>query len=175
LPGAHRRFSGGGPGGSRSGSFGLFAGPGAGLNGVIHGSYTVKGPNGSYETIDTQYGTAESVTSSSITVKSADGFSQTYQVGTGTVVDAGSAGITSVAPGDEISIQALVNGSTVTAERVTDLTQLQANAKSWAPGSAAADSPPSPPGIFNGPFGHGAGGGQGTGWHGGPGPGPAAA
>ncbi len=81
----------GGPG--RRGFF-FPAGPGpiafgsgfAGPDGAIHGSLTVKGPNGGYETVDTQYGTAEAVSSSSITVKSADGFSQTYTVSASTVV-----------------------------------------------------------------------------------------
>ena len=110
-------------------------GPGdiAGMNGVIHGSYTLKGPNGTYETIDTQSGTAKDVTSSSITVLSADGFSQIYAVGSSTVVDADYNGIGSVAVGDNISIVGLASGGTVTAERVTDLTQIQANRSSWAP------------------------------------------
>jgi hypothetical protein len=167
-----RRSFGGGPRRFGSGPFG-FAGPGAGLNGVIHGSYTVKGPDGSYETIDTQYGTAEAVSSTSITVKSADGFSQTYVVGPSTVVDADSSGITAVALGDEVTIQALVSGSTITAERVTDLTQLQANKKSWAP-DPPTPSAPATPGLFHGPFGQPSGSANGTGWDGG-GPGPSAA
>jgi hypothetical protein len=181
LPPRSHRFFGGGHGGpSSAGPFGLFAGPGAGANGVIHGSYTIKGPDGSYETIDTQYGTAEAVSSTSITVKSADGFSQTYAVGSGTIVDTDSNGITSVALGDEISIQALVSGATVTAQRVTDLSQLQANGKSWVPNRPSPASPsgaatPAAPGLFNGPFGHRPGGSSnGTGWDDG-GPGPAAA
>ena len=135
----------GGPGGFFG--FGR-AGAGLGPDGAIHGTFTVKAPNGNYETIDTQYGIAESVSSSSITVKSADGFSQTYAVASSTVVDAGYNGILSVKVGDTISIQAVVNGSTVTAERVLDLTQVQANRPSWAPGppNGKAGGPPRPGG-----------------------------
>jgi hypothetical protein len=155
-----RRFGPGGPGGP-GGFFGFggAGGPGMGMglgpNGAIHGTFTVKAPSGSYETIDTQYGTAESVSSSSITVKSADGFSQTYTVASSTVVDAAYNGILSVKVGDTISIQAVVNGSTVTAERVLDLTQVRANHPSWSPGppNGKAGGPPPSPG--NGPGGGG--------------------
>jgi len=105
-----------------------------GPGGVVHGTFTLKGPNGDYETIDTQYGTAGNVTAGSITVTSADGFSQTYTVDSSTVVDADSNGITSVNSGDTVSITATVSGDTATAQTVIDLTQVQANRKSWAPG-----------------------------------------
>ena len=152
VPRPCRSFGPGMPGGPVR--FYGFGGLGAGLgsDGAIHASYTVKGPNGDYETIDTQYGMAEAVSSGSITVKSADGFSQTYAVGSSTVVDAGYNGILSVKVGDTISIQGLVDGSTVTAERVLDVTQVQANRKSWEPG------PPNGPG---GPGGAGGSGGSG--------------
>ena len=127
---------------------------GLGSDGAIHASYTVKGPNGDYETIDTQYGMAEAVSSGSITVKSADGFSQTYAVGSSTLVDADYNGILSVKVGDTISIQGLVNGTTVTAERVLDVTQVQANRNSWEPG------PPNIPGGPGGPGGSGGSGGS---------------
>ena len=133
-----RPFFGGGPFGGAGFAIG---GPGAlgaiGNNGVVHASYTVKDGDGNYETIDTQVGTAETVTSSSITVKSADGFSQTYEVGSGTVVNADYEGILSVNQGDQVTVEAVVNGSTVTAERVMDLTQLQANRQAWVPGAGA--------------------------------------
>lgn len=137
-------------GSGRFGGFGGFFGLGGALgpNGAIHGTFTIKGPNGSYETIATQYGTAGTVTASSITVKSADGFSQTYTVDPSTVVDADSNGITSVITGDTVSIQATVSGSTFTAQTVLDLTQVQANRKSWAPGPPAGSGSP---GGFGGP------------------------
>jgi hypothetical protein len=146
------------------GGFGALGGisalGGTGVNGVVHGSFTIKGPDGKYETIDTQFGTAEAVSSNSITVKSADGFSQTYQVGSGTVVDADYNGILSVAVGDDISIQGLVSGTAVTAERVTDLTQVQANRQSWAPNTPNAPKPPTNNGgasTWTGPDGDGPG------------------
>jgi hypothetical protein len=41
--------------------------------------------------------------------------------------------------GDTVSVQALVDGSTITAQRVQDVTQLQANRPAWGhgPGTAA--------------------------------------
>lgn len=135
------------------GVFGFGLGPA----GAIHGTFTVKGPNGTYETIDTQYGTAEAVSSSSITVKSADGFSQTYAVSSSTVVDAQPNGISSVRVGDTVSIQGLVSGSTVTAERVLDITQVKAQHPSSGPGHPFGPGGPGKPG---GPGGSGGTGGS---------------
>lgn len=124
------------------GGLGSFMG-GLGTGGVVHSSYTVKLPSGSYETIDTQVGTAQDVSANSITVKSADGFTQVYQVGTSTVVDADYDGILSVKVNDNISIEGVVSSSssststaapTVTAQSVTDLTQVQAGHASRAGG-----------------------------------------
>ncbi|MGH9105228.1 MAG: hypothetical protein ACRDZX_05210 [Acidimicrobiales bacterium] len=143
---------GGFPGRLGPSSWGLFggfmAGPGGPVGGesapgVVHASYTVKGPDGKYETIDMQYGTVEAVSSSSVTVKSADGFSQTYQVAPTSVVDAGPTGISSVKVGDEVNVQGVAGANTVTAERVDDLTRVAANRKSWAPSPAV---PPWGPG-----------------------------
>jgi hypothetical protein len=154
-----------GPGGPRRGFFppgqggpmaaGPLGGLGMGLGGAIHGSFTVKGPSGNYETIDTQYGTAEAVSSGSITVKSADGFSQSYAVDSSTIVDAEPSGILSVKVGDTVSIRGLVSGSTVKAERVLDVTQVKAHHPSWGPG------PPSGPDGSGGPGGSGGSGGTG--------------
>jgi hypothetical protein len=116
-----------------------------GPDGVIHGSYTLKGPNGDYETIDTQYGTAGAVSAGSITVTSADGFSQTYVVDSSTIVNADSSGITAVNNGDTVTVTATASGGTVTAQTVTDLTQVQANRKPWAP--RFTKGPGTPPGA----------------------------
>lgn len=134
---------------------GPFGGFGMGLGGAIHGSFTVKGPGGTYETIDTQYGTAEAVSSSSITVKSADGFSQSYSVDSSTIVDADPSGILSVKVGDTVSIQGLVNGSTVKAERVLDVTQVKAHHPSWGPGHPSGPDGPGGPGGSGGSGGTG--------------------
>lgn len=135
-PGAQFRF--GGP-------FMGLAGTGAG--GVVHGSYTIKGPSGSYETLDTQVGTVQDVSSSSITVKSADGYSQQYTVGSSTVVYADYDGIGSVKTGDEVSVVGLVGSSGVTAERIVDVTQVQANGSTWQPSPPSSSSAP-PDGRF---------------------------
>jgi hypothetical protein len=132
-------------------------GIGLGPAGAIHGSFTVKGPRGAYETIDTQYGTAEAVSSSSITVKSEDGFSQTYVVSSSTIVDAKPNGIQSVKVGDTVSVQGLVSGSSVTAERVLDITQVKAKHPSWGSGHPFG---PDGPGEPEGPGGSGGPGGS---------------
>ena len=156
APGPFRRgFFGPGQGGPAGmGGPGVF-GIGVGPAGAIHGTFTVKGPNGTYETIDTQYGTAEAVSSSSITVKSADGFSQTYVVSSSTVVDAKPNGISSVKVGDTVSIQGLVSGSTVTAERVLDITLVKAQHPSRGPGHPFGPGGPSGPGGSGGSGGTG--------------------
>ena len=157
-PGAQFRF-----GGPLMG----FAGMGAG--GVVHGSFTVKGPSGAYETLDTQVGTVQDVSSSSITVKSADGYSQQYTVGSSTVVDADYDGIGSVKTGDEVSVVGIVGSSGVTAERIVDVTQVQANGSTWRP------SPPGAPPTTNGNAGGNTTGAFGDGnFPGGDGPGSAA-
>jgi hypothetical protein len=138
----------GGPASALSRGPGAFGGPGGllgaiGGGGIIHASYTLKDAQGTYETIDTQVGTAEDVSSSSLTVKSADGFSQTYAITTSTIVDAQYEGILSVKVGDMVSVQALANGSTITAQRIQDVTQLQASRPAWAqrPSSAPVPAP----------------------------------
>src|SRR5204862_2692766 len=73
----------GGPHGFVRGGHGGFGGPG------IHGENTVNGPNGGYETLDSQVGQVTAVSNSSITVKSEDGFEKTRVVYTASVGNAG--------------------------------------------------------------------------------------
>jgi hypothetical protein len=111
-------------------------GPPLGLvapGGVVHGSFTVRGPNGTFETLDTQVGTVQTVSPSSITVKSADGYSQDYSVSSSTVVFADYNGIGSVNKGDDVAVVGLVGSSGITAKRVVDITQVQANGRAWEP------------------------------------------
>jgi hypothetical protein len=125
----------GGPGGFAGGFGGAFGGgPGGG---VIHGQYTIKGPNG-YETIDERSGTVSAVSDTSgavwsLTVKSADGTSGTFTVNSSSSVNGGESGIASVKVGDSVNVVATVSGSKSTATEITDTTTLQANGKSWMP------------------------------------------
>jgi hypothetical protein len=146
-----------GPGGHFGGhGFGGFGGAFAGGMGgpVVHGQYTIKGPNG-YETIDERTGTVSAVSNSSgstwsLTVKSADGSSGTFTVNSSTSVNGGESGIASVKSGDTVVVTGTVSGGTTTATRITDTTTLKANGKSWlpmrgqmspAPGSGTAPAP----------------------------------
>ena len=90
------------PGGRGPGGFGGFGGfgPAGGLGGVVHGTYVVAKPGGGYQTIQTQTGTVDAVSSTSIKVTSKDGFAFTYVVKAGTNVDAQRDGISSVKKGD---------------------------------------------------------------------------
>ena len=135
----------GGP--TKAGPFGFIGG-----GGIVHASYTIKGPNGSYETLDTQVGTVDDVSSSSITVKSADGYSQQYAVDSSTVVYADYNGIGSVKTGDNVEVVGLVGSSGVTAERVVDITQVQANGQSWEPTPTAPPTTATPSGSTSGDF-----------------------
>ncbi|MGC8628203.1 MAG: hypothetical protein ACP5VR_11780 [Acidimicrobiales bacterium] len=119
--------------------FGMF-----GPMGALHGQFTVPAPSGGYETLATQVGTVQSVTSSSISVKSADGYVQDYVVSSSTVVNADYEGILSVKKGDTVMVEATVSGSTYTAQQVTDTTQVQANRQSWAPRPPSSPTTPSP-------------------------------
>jgi hypothetical protein len=133
-PGLGGRFHGdfipGGPGGG-----GGVLDPGSG--GIVHGQYTVNGPNG-YETLDVRSGTVSDVSNKagstwSHTVKSADATSGTFTVNSSTSVNGGESGIASVKNGDTVDVTGTVSGATSTATRITDVTTLQANGKSWMP------------------------------------------
>jgi hypothetical protein len=108
------------------GPFGI-AGP-LGLGGpfsAIHGQYVAPKPGGGYQTIDFQNGSVTAVSSTSITLRSPDGYTHSYPVTSSTTVNAQRGGISSVKAGNEVSVQATVEGSTVTAARITDLSLLQ--------------------------------------------------
>ena len=118
----HQGFGGRGPG--MMGGFGGLGG------GVVHGTYVVAKPGGGYETMQTQTGTVDSVSSTSIALTSKDGFKYTYTVKSGTNVDAQRDGISSVKKGDEVTVTALVSGKTATVDRVLDSTDLKKDAPS---------------------------------------------
>jgi len=117
---------------------------------VIHGQYTVQGPNG-YETLDTRSGTVSDVSNTSgstwsLTVKSSDGSSATFTVDSGTSVNGGELGISSVKVGDTVSVVAVDSNGTATAKDVVDRSQLQANGSTWMPqppqGSSSSSGSP---------------------------------
>jgi hypothetical protein len=151
TPGPHQ-----GPGGHFGGRFGGGAfGFGGGFGGpVVHGQYTVKGPNG-YETIDERTGTVSAVSNTSgsnwsLTVKSADGTSGTFTVDSSTSVNGGESGISSVQSSDTVVVTATQSGGTATATQITDQTTLEANGKSWMPAHGQAPTggtAPSAPGV----------------------------
>ena len=125
----HRGF--GGPGFG----FGFGFGPGMGGAGpVVHGQFT-EGSGSTYKTIAFQNGTVKSVSASAITVASRDGFSQSYVVQSSTVVDAQSNGIATVAKGDTVIIEGLVQGSKITATNIADTTKIGSSRQGFGFGS----------------------------------------
>jgi hypothetical protein len=118
---------GGGPRGFGHGGHGGPGGPG------IHGEFTTNGPNGGYQTLDSQIGQVTAVSNTSITVKSEDGFEKTYAVDTDSVVNAGRDGIADVKTGETVRILAVANGQTANAKEIEDVTSLGNHRKTWAP------------------------------------------
>lgn len=119
---------------------GFFGHDGFGF-GALHGQFTIAGPNGGYETLDTQLGTVSAVSSSSITVKSADGFTATYTVDANTLVNAGRDGIANVKNGDTVHVVAVVSGGKASAVEVIDGTNVQNLRGRWAPGDPFPGAP----------------------------------
>lgn len=102
--------------------------PGIGLGALgdmLHGQAVLAKPGGGYQTMDVQRGAVTAVSSTSITVKSADGYSASYAVNNSTMVDAHSAGISSVKTGDTVFVAAIVSGHTATAVSVLDVSAIK--------------------------------------------------
>jgi hypothetical protein len=143
----------GGPGhglrGFGPGLFG-FGAPGR----VLYGQATIQTSNG-VKTFAFQVGTASNVSSSSITVTTTDGSPgghvQTYVVTPSTIVHAKSAGVTSVASGDQVYVIATVTGTapntTQTAVNIVDTTQLQQSRSGlgFGPAGKFGGNPPGTP------------------------------
>jgi len=104
-----------------------FGGPGAlgGLFGAVHGTVVVPKSGGGFQSIAFQNGKVTAVSSTSITLRSADGYSRTYRVTSSTLVNAQRDGIGSIKPRNQVIVTATVSGSTATATRIADVTQLQ--------------------------------------------------
>ncbi|HUB39598.1 MAG TPA: hypothetical protein VMA72_12160 [Streptosporangiaceae bacterium] len=104
---------------------------------ILHGQAVVAKRGGGYQTIVYQRGTVTAVSMGSITVKSTDGFTRTYTVNGSTIVGAQRGGIGSVATGNQVSVIATVSGTTLTAARIIDWTQLQHSHTQFGLGSGA--------------------------------------
>lgn len=111
---------------------------------VLHGVFTVEGPNG-VETLQEQTGTVTSITNTSgntwsMTVTSSDGTALSYVIDSGTSVDGGESGVSSISKNDTVHVLGVVSNGTADAKQVSDSTVLQANGQSWRP------APPAPSG-----------------------------
>ncbi|MDE3204695.1 MAG: hypothetical protein KGQ66_10775 [Acidobacteriota bacterium] len=137
------------------------AGPmGAGRGGVLHGQYTIAHGT-SYETIDEQVGSVDTVSSSSITVVSPDGFKATYSVDASTVVDSQAGGISAVLAKDNVRIEALVKGNSSVATEIVDVTKIGSSRQGfglpggpgggWGPGGGGIHRDGDGPGGPGGP------------------------
>ncbi len=124
-----------------------FAGPGllgGGLFGAVHGTVVVPKPGGGYQTVAFQNGKVTAVSSTSITLHSADGYSHTYVVTSSTLVNAQRDGIGSVKVGNQAVVDATVSGSTTTAVRILDLSQLQKGFPRFFPAPRGSFKPVAP-------------------------------
>lgn len=91
---------------------------------VLHGEYTIDQGGGTYKTIVVRTGQVSAVSASSITVTSADKSTGTFTVQPSTIVDSQAGGIGSVAKGDTVNVQAVVQGQTQTATNIVDVTKI---------------------------------------------------
>ena len=133
-----------GPGGPHGPGGRFKGGPGPGFGGprgAIHGEFVAPDGSGGYRTIAMQMGDVTSVSSDSITVKSADNYSRTYSVDENTVVNSGRDGIGNVKNGDQVVVNAVVNGGKAAARSVQDITTLGKIRQHWNP-NAPQGGPP---------------------------------
>ncbi len=128
--------------GARGIPFELGFGHGFG-RGVLHGEFTVPGPDGGYQTFATQVGEVTAVSATSVTVKSEDGYSRTYAVDDNTLVNAGNEGIGDVKTGDNVHVRALVKDGTASAVEVMDVTQVRDLRERWLPRKPRPEPSPS--------------------------------
>jgi hypothetical protein len=137
------RLKGRGPFGHGLGGPGVFAGGFLGRG--LHGSFVVEDPDGGYQTVLTQHGTATSVSDTSITVKSDDGFVATYRLTDESAVLSGPSGTEAIAEGADVAVTAVKTGSTARAVHVVDLSQVRERFEHHfdddAPGSTDGGTP----------------------------------
>ncbi|GAA2757995.1 hypothetical protein [Actinopolymorpha rutila] len=109
----------------RPGGPGRFGPGGLGMAGrALHGEFVVAKPGGGYQTVASQRGSVQSVSSTAITVKSTDGYTHTYVVDARTRVDARREGVGSIKKDQQVAVVATVSGGTSTAVRIVDLAGL---------------------------------------------------
>jgi hypothetical protein len=108
-----------GPGGQGGGPGGM-GGPGGARSEPLHGEYVVSDGNGGYTTEIIQTGEVTAVSDSSITAKSEDGYTHTYTIDSDTTVGNGSADLSSIETGDDVTIVASVDGDTATADSLVE-------------------------------------------------------
>jgi hypothetical protein len=113
---------------------------------ILHGTFTVEGPNGATETLQLQNGTVNAITSGSggtwsLSVTSADGTVLDYVVDSSTSVNGGENGVASISKGDTVRVLALLSDGTADATQIVDTTVLRANRHSWAPSSPGTSAP----------------------------------
>jgi hypothetical protein len=99
----------------------------------LHGEFVVAKQGGGYQTVATQQGKVQSVSSSSITLKSEDGYTKTYAIDGDTLVNARRDGIESVKKDDTVGVAAVVDGDGATAVRVADVSLLKDTWKKFRP------------------------------------------
>jgi hypothetical protein len=111
-----------GPGGMGGGPGGGSGGPGGAgmMSQALHGEYVVSDGNGGYTTELLQNGEVTAVSDTSVTAKSDDGYTKTYTIDSDTVVGNGSADLSSIETGDDVTIVASVSGDTATAESLAE-------------------------------------------------------
>ena len=113
-PGASGRF-GGGPG---------HPGGGPGMRNLLHGEGVIRTGEGETENVAMQVGEVTDANDSSVEVKSTDGFTRTYAVNADTNFLPRGNDIDDVDAGDEVRVLAVVDGSTATAKRIVDITDM---------------------------------------------------
>ena len=101
----------------RGGYTGGYTGP---LTNAVHGEAVVRTDTGAYATERFQTGTVTKVSPANLTVTSPDRYVGSYLINGQTVINRGAATISDVQVGDNVTVVAIVSGSTATATTITD-------------------------------------------------------
>ena len=94
------------------------------MRNLLHGEGVIRTGEGETENVAMQVGEVTDVNDSSIEVKSTDGFTRTYAVNADTNILPRGNDIDDVDEGDEVRVLAVVDGSTATAKRIVDITDM---------------------------------------------------